>query len=944
MANLYDGIKLTMSLNNTEHFKDYDFIAWPSDDDTVNNYEDDAITINNIQIGGQNLQKNDFSGELLMIYDPNDIKDAIWNYGDDNIRFKYGKFYIQVLNKILEDGNVKYFSLKNKEITGKYDKYQSKIISGNSSYNETKSLNDQSFWKCLSYSSESVSDDIINDSDFVLVSAPIIKCMNQTKHFDYNYTFKNTSSEDSSCVQITALNLSLFGLTFDIVSKYTNNIQIVDNKDPEHPVIIEDYKDLTDEDINIINNYGHYVYKIENVKFNGSSSNIISYDIKTELNINGTLSVRLNEEGYSFCQSDFNIFKFKINDESFICVINGCQLQFTQDCNCAVPHKNDQNVNSKEIISINKYENLIVSLNDSNREYCQNSEEEFRDEHNQLIQIEPLFNFHTFCDSWNNYLMYCPVDKLTFLKQGSYQFKCYDENSNEIPGIVNILSCDSELNLYDNNILIGTGTNVNLSDFVTKRDLNELWLNRDKRIELFKQNIKVLEDTYTTWQSNGKSPELLSGDLNSTLSSELINIYNRIDSDGNISTGNKRDYNFDWNRANNFNNEEGSWGGGETPSIQYDWVDIYELVPDFKLYFDESRNYYLSRVNNSFDIENLGNIEFEQLFVTNYNFQITPICGSREHACNIRFTLNSLEEGTYNTDILFISAAGATIYENITVTVENFTGYYGNIFKVLKFSKFYIDKYYFSNYSKSNQTISRSALTRSTIDTVTKKGYLSWNFRESRVKIDNGFEYTSSITINDTSYEMEVIQNNLECKLDIKITKRQNGIIIGYIISDPIEFTLNDEGIRHFVGYNKLIFHYYNESNVFLYSDFVNYSVFFVYMNSDKNSDYTELRTISFSNVNIGVTYDYDFHTIPINKEFVLTPSGYNEYSSDCFDIVLNENKFKGIIKLKQLSYSGYNINNTYELCLELYPDLEIVNYYFNKWDQNYQVLYHRLL
>jgi hypothetical protein len=130
------------------------------------------------------------------------------------------------------------------------------------------------------------------------------------------------------------------------------------------------------------------------------------------------------------------------------------KLLFVNQTVCSIPYsdvddyfenfQNSSNNNYKKIIIKNKYDNLLVSLNNSN-----NSE--------KLESSDGLFHFYLMCDSWNKYHEFCPIDKLSILKKGLYSFRCYDDQT-EVPGTVNILTLNEQCKLLNNNILVGTNT------------------------------------------------------------------------------------------------------------------------------------------------------------------------------------------------------------------------------------------------------------------------------------------------------------------------------------------------------------------------------------------------------------------------------------------------------------------------------------------------------
>jgi hypothetical protein len=101
-------------------------------------------------------------------------------------------------------------------------------------------------------------------------------------------------------------------------------------------------------------------------------------------------------------------------------------MSFARTTNLILPKTINSNSTNNYFVKSTKEEGhkLIVSLNDSNKNYTFEEGE------------TPLYNFYNFCNHWDNYYMYKPIDQLTFLKQGNYKFKCYNVYDEEISGNV----------------------------------------------------------------------------------------------------------------------------------------------------------------------------------------------------------------------------------------------------------------------------------------------------------------------------------------------------------------------------------------------------------------------------------------------------------------------------------------------------------------------------
>lgn len=241
-------------------------------------------------------------------------------------------------------------------------------------------------------------------------------------------------------------------------------------------------------------------------------------DDNVSIDINEQINYSLNED--NLILTDFIFWKkcesryadFVINVNSFD---KEGSIEFVQEKNIILPS------NKKPDDS-----NSIVSLNGSNL---------------------TLFNLHNFCDSWNSYYMYKPIDELVFLKNGTYMFKCYKESEigyEEIPGNVNLLSCDSYLNIYDTNNLVGTTEKVNLQDFILNRNLDEKWLSKEQKINIIDENINRIKQNLNEWRINNTPPK------SSVIDKELETLYNRYDKENDVFVDNPENtdqYNSDWN-------------------------------------------------------------------------------------------------------------------------------------------------------------------------------------------------------------------------------------------------------------------------------------------------------------------------------------------------------------------------------------------------------------
>jgi hypothetical protein len=131
---------------------------------------------------------------------------------------------------------------------------------------------------------------------------------------------------------------------------------------------------------------------------------------------------------------------------------------------------NTNNTEYKKLITTYQYDNLIVSLNNSNNK-------------SKLKDCNGLFYFYQLCDSWNKYHEFKPIDKLSILKKGLYSFKCYN-GSVEISGNVNIMTYDENCKLLNNNSLVSTSNYIDLNNFSVDYSSYESWMDKSDKTKL----------------------------------------------------------------------------------------------------------------------------------------------------------------------------------------------------------------------------------------------------------------------------------------------------------------------------------------------------------------------------------------------------------------------------------------------------------------------------
>ena len=175
------------------------------------------------------------------------------------------------------------------------------------------------------------------------------------------------------------------------------------------------------------------------------------------------------------------------------------------------------------------------------------------------------------CDSWNKYHEFCPIDKLSILKKGLYSFRCYDDQT-EVPGTINILTFDKQCKLLDNNILVGTNTQINLSDFSEDYSNYESWMDQQSRQNLIEIKIENLQSSLKQWLDPNNWLEWDNADrdnkpskcpLPKDIDNEIKIYYNKVNSDLLIDNSEIRKYDADWNTINKISNFQGGGGSDE---------------------------------------------------------------------------------------------------------------------------------------------------------------------------------------------------------------------------------------------------------------------------------------------------------------------------------------------------------------------------------------------
>lgn len=234
---------------------------------------------------------------------------------------------------------------------------------------------------------------------------------------------------------------------------------------------------------------------------------------------------------------------------------NNYKITFNDTGKYAIPKTtaniNDANIIKDKIIKeYTKSDNLVVSLNGSNKEY--------NDQFIAKEEINYLFTLTDFCENWERYYKYTPMDKLLFLKKGFYQFKCYDDNNNEIPGLIKIFNTDSDLNTYDNNNLVSTSDKINLNDYSINRLTTDNWTSQETKRKQIDLDIKNIEEAFDRWQISDTLPRPYNLDNptnEETLDFTLENIYNCYNMDlDELSSIKIRSYENDWDAI--FNKQE----------------------------------------------------------------------------------------------------------------------------------------------------------------------------------------------------------------------------------------------------------------------------------------------------------------------------------------------------------------------------------------------------
>lgn len=193
-----------------------------------------------------------------------------------------------------------------------------------------------------------------------------------------------------------------------------------------------------------------------------------------------------------------------------------------------IPTKNQEKPIQKEY---NVNNPIVVSLNDSNREHVSGDS-----------QLTPLFCLWDFCNNWISYRKFIPINKLAFLKNGRYNFKCYNQNNDEISGSVNIMNTDQDLNTNFQEV-INTGDIVNITSTPRAKE----WESTDTRLKEIDVQIEQLKKNLQNWTDVFIPKPYSSGGI--CISSELQNIYDYYDIDlDRLSNIPLRSYRLDYER------------------------------------------------------------------------------------------------------------------------------------------------------------------------------------------------------------------------------------------------------------------------------------------------------------------------------------------------------------------------------------------------------------
>lgn len=413
---------------------------------------------------------------------------------------------------------------------------------------------------------------------------------------------------------------------------------------------------------------------INNLNIGGYNLNEIRYTINNTQDDPGIILTDyvfwkvLSDTEEEFC--DFTLTKNK--DSNY-------KITFKKSGNYAIPKTIDDIDSTDNIIKdkIKKEyttsDNLVVSLNGSNKEY-----------NDQFIAkedgINNLFTLTDFCENWERYYKYTPMDKLLFLKKGFYQFKCYDDNNNEIPGLVKIFNSDSNLNTYDYNNLVSTSDKINLNDYSINRLTDDNWTSQENKQKQIDLEIKTLEEDFDRWQIGDTLPRpynLDNPENEETLDFILENIYNCYDMDlDELSSVKIRSYENDWNH--NFNKSESDSGSSNKP----DCPGVYPLTNKFTFTFvkegvEEDENRIKRFQNNQTIVINNQVIQVFTTFIIDDNvykfLNISFHTFDNTTLGSVSYDFSSKNEESYKTTIY--NAANTLIctwYSNIKISEDTY--------------------------------------------------------------------------------------------------------------------------------------------------------------------------------------------------------------------------------------------------------------------------------
>lgn len=494
MANQFNGVDISLLMQ--QHNNDYTYIAFPTFRSSINNYEDDATEINQCYISARSPIEHgiDFCGKTLLILEDGEIdkeNSYIFCTGKKNvIILKYGEFGIQIYNS----KNRKFTSFKNKEIN-----LNDYICYNNNNELRLLQLQTKNFWK--------ISKDTSADQDFILNNYPQFK----SNVFTFEIISCNSTST-SSTVQVEATGNNKT-IKFNFVKHYIDNPL-------ENANIGKNYFD----------NFAYSAYSITPVE-----GGDINYDKRAYLPTYPDYDLLTGDNAnYSYCHED-HIFKFRIDGEEIQCCVDYSQMLFSQETKIILPRTDDDGSTSGNFIEKKKarLDKLIVSLNDSNKDL-----HEFKE------GFVPLYNFYNFCNHWDNYYMYKPVDKLSYLKEGNYKFKCYNKSKEEIPGSVHLLPINHDFCAYDRNISVTSGHTIKLTSGIS---YNDDWISRETKLNKIDDEIIKYQEHYDKWKLN-PDKYMLNPD---NFDNQIIYIYNHITTDDICSDYKYRDYQYDFDLIHN---------------------------------------------------------------------------------------------------------------------------------------------------------------------------------------------------------------------------------------------------------------------------------------------------------------------------------------------------------------------------------------------------------